>query len=223
MSGIVSGVTKVFSAVGSGIAKVGKAVLGVGATLFTGGAATGAGSMASGGLSGIFGQGGVLSSLLSGATKVAGYGAQALGIPGGATAGGLFSAAGLTPAATSTGLAAAGKTGGGLMSFLGSETGAGLISGIGGGLMEKAKMDFQADESQKDRDYLRNKEERLTRSYDVPASSLPGGSPAPIAAAPANPAATAVTAVPGVPRPTPAQKFRYDYDGAAKRVVRVPV
>ena len=42
MSGIVSGIGKVFSTVTSGVARVGKAIMGVGATTFTAGAATGA-------------------------------------------------------------------------------------------------------------------------------------------------------------------------------------
>ena len=53
MSGIVSGIGKVFSTVTSGVARVGKAIMGVGATTFTAGAATGAAPLASGGLAGI--------------------------------------------------------------------------------------------------------------------------------------------------------------------------
>lgn len=115
MSGIVSGITKVFTTVGTAVARVGRAVLGVGATTFTAGAASGAGSMASGGLSGIisrFTGGGVLGNVLTGALTQAGYGAliggaasaltggsfakgALMGAAGGALSGGLMGAAGL--------------------------------------------------------------------------------------------------------------------------------
>lgn len=88
MSGIVNGISKVFSTVTSGVARVAKAVTGVGATAFTAGAASGAGSMASGGLNGVissFTGGGVLSNILTGAIKQAGYGALIGGAIGAVT------------------------------------------------------------------------------------------------------------------------------------------
>lgn len=130
MSGLVSGLTKVFTSVGSGIAKVGKAVLGVGASLFTGGAAPGG---LGGVLNGLTG-GGVLGNMLTGAIKQAGIGAliggaigavsgagfgkgALYGALGGAATGalsgsGLFSAAGLTPADTPTGVTPTGSSAG---------------------------------------------------------------------------------------------------------------
>lgn len=77
MSGVVSGITKVFSAVGQTAAKVSQAVVGVGASAFTAGAATGARSMAVGGLSGVAGSAGrtTLGNMISGAVRQAGYGA----------------------------------------------------------------------------------------------------------------------------------------------------
>ncbi|GAA4108919.1 hypothetical protein ACFFTN_01500 [Aminobacter aganoensis] len=211
MSGVVSSIGKAFTSVVSGVAKVGKAVLGVGASVFTGGAAAGAG-----GLGSIASGGGVLGNILSGASKIAG---NLFGPPGMAqAAGGLFSSAGLAPAATATGLSPLGKAGGGLLDFLKSETGAGLISGIGGGLMEKAKLDAYSEEQEKDRGFLRAKEQRITDSYNVPDAAFAGNTtPPPAATAPQQPAAQAM---PGAPKAA-SQRFRYDYDPQSKRIVRV--
>lgn len=77
MSGIASGITKVFSAVGQTAAKVSQAVMGVGASTFTAGAATGAKSLAAGGLSGFARSAGrsTLGNMVSGAIRQAGIGA----------------------------------------------------------------------------------------------------------------------------------------------------
>lgn len=78
MSGVASAIGKIFSTVGSAAARVSSSVAGIGATVFTAGAAGGAGSMASGGLNGIVQNvagNGVMSNVLSGAMKQAGYGA----------------------------------------------------------------------------------------------------------------------------------------------------
>ena len=76
MSGIVSGITKTFTAVGSAAARVGQSIAAVGATVFTSGAATGASSMASGGLSAAASSmGGVLGNVLTGAIKQGAIGA----------------------------------------------------------------------------------------------------------------------------------------------------
>lgn len=78
MSGVASAIGKIFSTVGSAAARVSSSVAGIGATVFTAGAAGGAGSMASGGLTGIIQNvagNGVMSNVLSGAMKQAGYGA----------------------------------------------------------------------------------------------------------------------------------------------------
>jgi hypothetical protein len=73
MSGLVSGITKVFTSIGTGVAKLGSAVRGAGATLFTAGAATGSGLTSAatqgGPLSGLLGGGGALGNVLSGAIK----------------------------------------------------------------------------------------------------------------------------------------------------------
>ncbi|KQT54623.1 hypothetical protein ASG43_03285 [Aureimonas sp. Leaf454] len=128
MSGIVSGITKVFQSVGSAVARVGQAVSAVGAATFTAGAATGAKSLASGGLSQVASSMGnsVLGNVLTGAVKQAamgaiigggisaltgnGFGKGALmgGLGGAVTGGltGLASGTGLMPAAATTAPAA---------------------------------------------------------------------------------------------------------------------
>ncbi|WP_292411321.1 hypothetical protein, partial [Mesorhizobium sp.] len=83
-------------------------------------------------------------------------------------------------------------------SFLTSQQGAGLIGGIGKGLMEYEKMEQDAKERQKDRDYLLGKEMRIRDSYNVNPNSLPNG-------APAGP-------VDGTPRPTPTQQYSRNFD-----------
>jgi hypothetical protein len=130
MSGLVSGITKVFTSLGTGAAALGNAVRGVGASLFTASAATGS-SMASGGLSSLFGGGSsILGNMLSGALKtglvggLVGAGTSALtggdwkkgaviGGLGGAAAGGLAGA--FTSAGSATGVDSitTGSTGGG--------------------------------------------------------------------------------------------------------------
>jgi hypothetical protein len=252
MSGVVSGITKVFSAVGSATARVGQAVAGVGASVFTAGAATGAGSLASGGLTGaiqsVAGKG-VLSNVLSGAIKMAvpgaiigavtgqgamkgalmgGLGGAVMGgmggmdgissmlggngsdaLAGGAgadtlssggmgraggvghpDAGGGFSSTSVPQINPGTGEAVAATTGatssipggtaagelaksnnGGFMgkigNFLNSETGAGVLSGLGQGMIEKAKVDAIAAENQKNRDFQLANQKRITDSYNV--------------------------------------------------------
>jgi hypothetical protein len=253
MSGIVAGIAKAFTAVGSAAARVGSAVAGVGASVFTSGAATGAGSMASG----LFGQalqksgGGVLGNMLSGAFSQAIPGALMGGVAGmasgqgfmkGAVAGGLGGAvmgasgkgfgdvlgsfggdgvdtlaggagvdnmttgsvggnasrgllntgsvAGGIDADVNGALAATqptaagqiaqssvteGPKGGGLMGFLQSETGAGVLSGLGQGMMEKAKIDALAAENQKNRDATLANQQRITNSYNVGSAPLNRG------------------------------------------------
>jgi len=285
MSGIASGIGKVFSAVGSAAARVGSAFTGVGATTFTAGAAAAAPSMATGGLSGIvssFTGGGVLGNIITGAVTQAGYGAliggavgamtgqgfgkgALMGGLGGAVTGGLFGAAGVNPdpltkgfgqsqqsgvvpvEGTATGAAPTGSTasapldypssrvaqangditgsvtpaasavaaapaaasgGGGLGKFLSSEAGGGLIAGVGRGLGAYMDSKQRAEEAEKDRQFLRDKEQRLQDSYSVDPSALNG------------PVAVDTTA-----RPTPAQAYgrtRYEYDPAQGRIVSVP-
>jgi len=249
MSGIISGISKIFAPVASGVAKVGKAILGVGASLFTGGAASGG---AIGGVIKSVTGTGVLGNILTGAIKQAGigaliggaigaatgqgfgkgalYGALGGAVTGGLSGSGLFSAAGLAPADTATGMAATGSsagsgvlaagasagaaaapaTGGGFGQFLNSETGGSLVAGLGEGLMSYAsgKMDQKARED--DRQFLRDKETRLTRSYDVAPEALPGGG--------------TMAALPSTQRPTPAQKYdrrRYLYNPESKQIESV--
>jgi len=245
MSGIVSGVTKVFTAVGSAVARVGSAVGAVGASVFTAGAASGAGSMGSGAFSSMLQSvtgDGVLGNVLSGALKTAIPGALIGGAVGamtgtgfmkGAMMGGLGGAAmgginaygagqspgvdtmttgsvsqssnagrlspegggisggngliqssvpqvnpatgqAVTNAATSSTVpeqTAAGalvkKEAGGFGAFLNSETGAGLIGGLGKGFTAKAQADALAAENQKNRDATAAEQASRTASYDM--------------------------------------------------------
>ena len=248
MSGIISGIAKVFTSVASGVAKIGGAVKGVGATLFTSGAASGG---AIGGVIKSVTGTGVLGNILTGAVKQAGIGAliggaigaatgQGFGkgalygglggaVTGGLSGAGLFSSAGVVPGDTATGVtptgssagsgaaaaaatpaAPAAQTGNGLGSFLNSETGGSLVAGLGEGLMSYAqgKADTQARED--DRQFLRDKEQRLTDSYNVAPEALPGGG--------------TMAALPTTQRPTPAQKFerrRYQYNPESKQIESV--
>lgn len=285
MSGLASGIGKVFSTVGKAAARVSQAVLGVGATTFTAGAASGAAPMATGGFGGVLQSltgGGVLGNVLTGAIKQAGYGAliggaigamtgqgfgkgAMIGGLGGAVSGGLMSAAGIgmtpatpsgagtVPADTPTGFAPTGSTdpasarvaaahgtptiytpdggmdvagagapaaapasggGGGFGQFLQSEAGGSLIAGIGKGMGDYALAKMKMGENQKDRDFERDREQRLQDSYDVDPAALHGAAP-----------------VDDTQRPTPAEKynrqgsvgkFRYEYSPEARRIVRVP-
>jgi hypothetical protein len=217
---LFSGLTKIFETVGSGIARISQAVTGVGATVATTGAAKGLGSLGSGAFGSLGNTGSVLGNILSGATKVATGGlASPLVDAAGGLGRGLFAAAG----ETATGLAplAAGATdavttsatgSGGLfssaMDFLKSESGGALIGGLGEGLMKKAEVDALAEEREEDRQYLRDKEQRLQDSFSVDPNAFAGNAATPPVAA--------------TQRPTPAQKFdRYEYQ-RGKGVIRVP-
>lgn len=289
MSGIASGIGKVFATVGSGVARVTQGVMGVGGALFSGGAATGSASaaaQAAGGstlrnvLTGAIKQAGV-GALLGGAVGAVtgqGFGKGALiGGLGGAVTGGLMSAAGaapaaanatpgaavtrsgLAPATTPTGAAPTGvttasagagtggggstfsagaaaatvpaasvpaqeinifgeasttaaapaKTGmGGFGQFLTSEKGGSLIAGIGKGLSSYMESKQKAEEAEKDRQFQRDREERIRGSYSVDPNSLPGLG-----------GASDTTQ-----RPTPAVKYgrkRYEFDPSVGRIVAV--
>lgn len=222
MSGVVSGIGRVFTSVASGISTaLGSAVTGVGATVATAGAATG-GGLFSGGISsivgGLAGGGGILGNILGGVVNVATRGIVGLGetVMGGVQ--GVSSALGGTGAATrlAGGMAPAAaaaaepsfwsKAG----DFLTSEAGVGLIGGLGKGWMEYEKMEAESKDRQKDRDYLLAKEMRIRDSYNVPGSALPDG------------ASTGV--VKDVRRPTPTQQYGRDfdmvYDPTLGRIVR---
>jgi hypothetical protein len=128
------------------------------------GAATGQGFM-KGALIGAAG-GGIMGGI-SGAMAPTGGVMATGGVPGATT--------GSVPASTATGFAPTGQTGGGgLMSFLNSEGGAGLVAGLGEGLMEWQKMKAQQDEYDNQRNFTREQQQRVTDSYKIDEGTLPG-------------------------------------------------
>jgi hypothetical protein len=197
MSSRVSGITKVFSSIGTGAAALGSAVRGVGASLFTAGAATGssvAAQAASGGtgiLAKIFGSGSTLGNMLSGAANImaagpAGAVTAAMAAPAaavtGATGLGANVASATEPlvnAATPTGLAPTGlgSTVKGFWEGLGPEGKAGLLQGLGSGIASYQESKTYEDQKNADRQYLINKDKNITESYNVPMSALAGGTP----------------------------------------------
>ena len=201
MSGVVSSIGKVFGSVVKGVSTaVGGAVSGVGAIVGTA-ASAGSSLFGAGGgslLSSLSGGGGILGSLLNGAVNVVTKGLGGLVDTGAQLVGGATSLGG----GMAAGAAAAGGAAPSFLSqagsFLGSEQGAGLIGGIGKGLMEYEKMEQEAKERQKDRNYLLGKEMRIRDSYNVDASALPNGA----SAGPADP----------TQRPTPPQQYSRDFD-----------
>jgi hypothetical protein len=223
MSGVVSGIGKVFKTVTSGISRVGKAITGVGASVFTAGAAPG-------GVAAATQAGGTLSNILLGAAKQAGIGALVGGAIGAATgqgfkkgalwgglggaalgglsaaAGGAQQIAGTVPADTATGVAPTGVAatpsgGGGFMKFLQSEGGGALagnvIAGVGQGLAGYAQ---QKAEEEKD--------QRLRDSYSVDPSVY-------IQPRPTTPPAQLQTPAQAYSRP------RYAYDPSVGRIMPV--
>lgn len=225
MSGVVTGIAKTFTAVAKGVSTaVGSAVSGVGAIVGT--AASAGSSIFGGGANSLIGSvnsgGGVLGHLLSGALNVATKGVSGLVDTVADAGSALFGpAAGATGAigggmAAGAGAAGAAGTGSSLLAragnFLTSEQGAGLVGGIGKGLMEYDKMEQEAKEKQKDRDYLFDKEMRVRDSYNVPPEALPNGG-------------SSGVPLDNTPRPTPAQQygsrdFDMVYDPNAGRIVR---
>lgn len=139
----------------------------------------GFGALAGGAIGAVTGQG-----FLKGALIGAAGGGLLGGVSGAmAPAGGVMATGGVpgapvtgaVPAATATGFAPTGQTGGGgLMSFLNSEGGAGLVAGLGEGLMEWQKMKAQQDEYNKQRAFTREQQKRITDSYSVDEEALPG-------------------------------------------------
>lgn len=212
MSGIVSGIGKVFSSVVGGLStSLGSAVSGVGATVATAGAATG-GGLFSGGISSIVGGlgngGGVLGKVLGGVLNVATKGLGGLVQTGVSAGQGLMSA--FAPAGIDAATTAATGLGGGMAAgaapgflekagdFLMSEQGAGLVGGLGKGWAQYEQSKMEQEELQKNRDYLLAKEMRVRDSYNVPGSALADG------------ASTGV--VKDVRRPTPTQQFSREFD-----------
>ena len=202
MSGVVSSIGKVFTSVASGVSTaIGSAVSGVGAIVGT--AASAGASLFGGGsslLSSVAGGGGILGNLLNGALNVVSKGVGGIIDTGSQILSGATSGLGGGMAA---GAAAAGGAAPSFLdkagSFLTSEQGAGLIGGIGKGLMQYEQMQQDAKERQKDRDYLLGKEMRIRNSYNVDQNSLPNG------------ASTGVV-VDNTQRPTPGQQYSRNFD-----------
>lgn len=262
MSGVLGGVTKVFSAVGNAAAKVTSSIAGIGASMFTAGAATGAPSIAQGGLSNMFGSGtlgkimqGAVSRAIPGALMGGAVGALSgqgfmkgamMGGLGGAAFGGaegagLFQTSSMQNTARETGSLMSGSSGidvlgggagddmlqqpglpnvpvkksgrypsqtvspesvnwdartgsapaidatgaiersGGLMpggqqsqgggllqrgmDFLGTERGGQLLAGLGKGGMEYLEAKRIMEEKERDRQFLRDRDQRVTDSY----------------------------------------------------------
>lgn len=135
------------------------------------------------------------------APAVSGQPQGAMGAP---AASGASAAAAAAPAAS-------GGMMGGLGRFLTSETGGGLIAGLGKGLGAYMDQKAKADEAQKDRDFLRDKEQRLQDSYNIDPTALPGN----VGGSYAQTGSTQQ-------RPTPTQRYarrRYVYDPNERRVV----
>jgi hypothetical protein len=84
MSGVISGIAKIFKPIVSVATKIIKPIAAVGATLFTGGAALGAGPAIGGGLGGILSLGGTLANIAGTAFGRAGW--QGAGAQGSGTA-----------------------------------------------------------------------------------------------------------------------------------------
>ena len=61
-----------------------------------------------------------------------------------------------------------------LGNFLNSEAGAGLLGGIGEAIGEERRNELLAEREQAERDWLRERDERITESYSVPAEALGG-------------------------------------------------
>lgn len=164
MSGVVSGIAKVFTPLVSVATKIIKPVAAVGATLFTGGAAMGAGPAMAGGLGGLLSLGGMLASVAGTAFGRAGF--QQVGSQGSGTStewmGGGGGSRGLMPGTVGEGLSSGSSSyGGDGMAFsgtyaddlgattqqsiatptggrglFGSVQGGSLLAGLGGGLAQ---------------------------------------------------------------------------------------
>lgn len=203
MSGLANAIGKVFQPVASGVTKIGNAIASVGAVNATAAIAT-KGSIAGGlgvGAAGKVASGGVLNNILNGASKMI---KNSLSFASGGAATATQAANGFQRAGMgSSFLDKAGD-------FLTSEAGVGLIGGLGEGLMKQEEIDAAAEERQKDRDYLRAKEQRLQDSYSVPSSVLGPD--------------TKYVDTPNLP--TPEQKFgrgfHFEYDPATEKTVKVP-
>lgn len=251
MSGVASGITKVFSTVATGVASVGKSIVGVGATLFTGGAASGG---AIGNVVNSVSGGGVLGNILTGAIKQAGIGALIGGAVGaatgagfgkgamwgalggavtggltGAAGGGLFSAAGVTPADTATGLAPTGSTAGSAAPSTvptGVATGGSGASGFGQFLNSEAGGAMLGGLGEGIMGYAKQKadekERQRDRDYLLDKENRVRDS---YSVSPESlPGGGSMAALPETQRPTPAQKYQrrqYVYNPATKAIETV--
>jgi len=184
MSGVVSGIAKVFVPLASVALRVLRPVSAVGAALFTGGAAMGAGPMAAGGLNPLAAIGGTLGSIAQTAFQRAGmnaFGTSGAFMGGDAsnimTSGMSTSGMGGLGAATQQSIATPTNGGG----FFNSVKGGSLIAGLGSGLSSWLQ-DRQSREMQNDQirsrekiaanelKYMEDKEERVRDGYRVSSS-----------------------------------------------------
>jgi hypothetical protein len=165
MSGVVTGLGKVFQSVGSTVSKVASSVGTIGKTTFAALTAQAAAPLAQGGAQSIAGySNGTLGNILSNVTKQAGYGsidaAQAFG-----QASSFAPAAQAAQVATQAVQEPARATGFG--SILKSPVTAGLLQGLGSGLNARADRQHQSGESQKQRDFQQKGIDDIRNSYNV--------------------------------------------------------
>jgi hypothetical protein len=180
MSSLVSGVTKIFSAVGTGLAKIPQAIRAVGASLFTAGGSSGSlfksllgtgstiGNMFAGVKSvlGLSPLGAVGDAVASTATTLAG--GLGAAVPGVATA--AVEGAGTIAANTATGVAPKLTGFDKALSFANSDLASAAL--VGGGAYLSAKA--QADAAEQARQDVLNEQSRKTNSYNVNPNSLVG-------------------------------------------------
>jgi hypothetical protein len=184
MSSLVSGVGKIFTSIGSGVARLTSAFKGVGAVAGTAGAATGT---ASSGLGSLFGGGGggggILSNIFSGVSSL--FGGSTIGTTAGDFAGpwgqslagaatAATSATGAFPVAGAAGAGGLKGLGSGLLDFAKSEGGAGLIAGLGAGIGKYQELQSIEDMQATNLAYLQKQEDDRRSSYDVGSSALVG-------------------------------------------------
>lgn len=128
-----------------------------------------------------FGKGALMGGLAGGVMGgVSGAMSPAVAADGAVAVGGTVpgnTATGMAPTGAAATTQATGSTGTGLMSFLKSGGGAGLVAGLGEGLMEWQKLKAQQDEYENQRNFTREQQQRVTDSYSIDPSVLPGGAP----------------------------------------------
>jgi hypothetical protein len=188
MSSLVSGVGKIFTSIGSGVAKLIPAVKAIGASVFTAGAATGS---SSGALGGMFGGQGILGSMFNGVSSLFGgstigtttgnfSGPWGLNLADAATA--ATSASGVFPKAPTVGLGVGGGGGessGLIGQLLGSQAAMGAFAGLGSGIENYNQLQSIEDMQEKQLAHLNAAQQKVTDSYEVASSSLITGNDKP--------------------------------------------